>query len=246
MIDKMSAENTGIDYNLIFSLNERKKFNRQKTRLNLHDTYFVSKPEEYIKYIYTTGLGEKHSREFDCEIIPEILDTFDWLKENNGQVYSTITEILKNVRFSIWRANILRKLQKKTCPAFFKTIINMRKNYFQILIAEHGDFYDYVENMKNLNSLLKKFERKEINEAEYRNACSALSEKSLKLVLTENDQLNIISPSHRDGSEMLETLSDKDLFPMHFYLERLNGGWKLLSWTITPAVLNDLRNAPEK
>ncbi len=246
MNDNIPEIKSEIDYNNIFSLKEREKFNQQKTHLDLHDTYHVSTPEQYIKYIYTTGIGEKHSREFDSRIIPEILNTFDWLKVNNGQIRATITEILKNVRYSIWRANVFRKQEKKICPGFFKIIINMRENYFQLLIAEHGDFYDYVKNLEKLDLLLKKFENNEINEEEYRYAYSTLSEKTLKLVLSENNNLKIVEPSYGYGSGMIETLSDGDFYPMHFYLERLDGGWKLLSWTITPSVLNDLKNAAIK
>ena len=243
MSDIIPEDLSEIDYNKIFSIKDREKFNQQKTRLDLHDTYHVSTPEQYIKYIYTTGIGEKHSREFDSKIIPEILNTYDWLKENNGQIRATITEILKNVRYSIWRANVMRKQQKKLCPGFFKIIINLRENYFQLLIAEHGDFYDYIENLDMLNLLIKKFENNEINETEYRNAFSKLTKKALKLVLCENNQLKIIEPSYGYGTGMIETLSDGDFYPMHFFLERLDGGWKLLSWTITPSVLNDLKNA---
>jgi hypothetical protein len=242
MEDNDSAVKKEINYNMLFSQAEREKFNRQKTRLDLHGTYHESTPEQYIKYIYTTGLGEKHSREFDGRIIPEILNTYDWLKENDIMIRSTIEEILKNVRFSIWRANVVRRQQKKICPAFFKVIINVSENYLQLLIAEHGDFYNYVKNLEKMNALTKQYENKEITEEEYRNDFTTLSDNSLKLVLTEKNLLKIGEPSYGFGSGMIEILSDGDYFPMHFFLERLDGGWKLLSWTISPAALDAINN----
>lgn len=233
------------DYNLLFSLKEREKFNSQKTRLDLHDIYNISTPEQYTKFIYTTGLGEKHSKEFDSKIIPEILDSYEWLRSSSGQIRATITEILKNVRFSIWRANVSRKQQNKHCPGFFKIIINISENSLQLLIAEHGDFYDYVKNMEKMNALLKKFENLEISEEEYRNSYTTLSDKALKLVLNEKNILSVTEPSYGYGSGMIENLSDGDFYPMHFFLERLDGGWKLLSWTTSPEALDSLEKHTE-
>jgi len=241
----MQDERTDTDYNLLFSQKEREKFNLQKTRLDLYGKYYESTPEEYTKYIYTTGLGEKHSKEFDGKIIPGILNSFDWLKENDVQIRATITEILKNVRFSIWRANVTRRQQKKLCPGFFKVIINVSEKYLQLLIAEHGDFYDYVKNMEKMDSLTKKYENSEITEEEYHNAFATLSDKTLKLALSEKNLIKINEPSYGHGSGMIEILSEGDFYPMHFFLERQDGGWKLLSWTTSPSALNTLDNITE-
>ncbi len=218
------------DYNILVPLKHRIQLNKQRNILKLDAKYDGSRIIQPIRFVI--GLGEKHYKQFDAEVM-RIIERYPWTKKKH--VRFIINELILNSQFSMLR-EVVRKVQiGKKVPGYFYMTIYVNDDFISAGIEEFGDFFDYYTYIEKYHSFIDEnltFEDYyDEREEERVKSLNDLSANQLKLVLTTDNMLKVPDESNKIALNVIEHATDNDFYIISFYKNGVYM-WKRLNFRI--------------
>lgn len=214
-----------INYNDLISLAYRERLNSQKNRLRLKGG--ESSDGTVTPYIYVVGLGEKHFKAFDREIV-RLLSTYPWTLKKH--VRFIMNELIINTQFSMLREVVRKVPDFGKVPAYFNVVIHICENFFSASIEEYGDFFDYFGYLENELLSDKQIDYDDVVYDKV-DDLNHLSGDKIKLILKKNNDLIVPDASNRIALNVIENATDHDFYVTSFYKEN-NYMWKRIYFRI--------------
>lgn len=204
---------TAQDYNLLINPKIRKKLNKQRTRLKLSQTTDTN-GKINLPYTYAVGLGERHFKSFDREI-KRIEKEHPWLTKHYFRFI--MNELIINTQFSMLREVVEKAPIGKKVPAYFYVRLYINEEFVAVNIEEFGDYFDYYAYIEKLNDKNREpailDEQKEV----VTDNPGLINEEKVKLVLRENDSIELWDQSNQIGLAVIEKATDHDFYITSFY-----------------------------
>lgn len=202
------------DLNELVPEEYRKKLNEQPCKMRNEGKYY---PDGRIKepFIYVLGLGERHYKAFDKEII-RLTNRFPWTKKKH--IRFIMNELVINTQFSMLRELVLKVKEGKQAAGYFNVVIYACADFFSAAIEEFGDFFDYYGYLDSIGSIdyndQKNFDS--IDEAVVKDV-DLLAENHIKLILTNDNDIRLADGSNKIGLTVIERATDQDFYVTSFY-----------------------------
>jgi hypothetical protein len=198
------------DYNQHVPLKYRTRLNMQKNICKLEgivrDDGFIIQP-----YRYVVGLGEKHFKEMDDEIL-RIIDTFPWLRKRHARLI--LNEIILNSQFSSLRRLLERIPNKKKTAGFLTLTLHVNHDFLSSSLEEYGDYFNYFEYITSKAEAQDDCDEVQKNETSPK---KEFSNNKLKLILTETNELRVPDESNQIALKIIENATDHDFYITSFY-----------------------------
>ena len=205
------------NYNHIVHEIYRIRLNAQQNRCKLVGSY-DSKKNIVQPYRYVIGLGEKHFKSFDKDII-KLTKEYPWTQKKH--IRFIINELILNSQFSMLRQVVNRVPLKQKVPGYFYLTIHINDKFISAGIEEFGDFfnyYEYIDHYKYFIADNLTFEDyyDEISENKITDI-NDLSVDKLKLILTIENDLIVPEDSNKIGLNVIENATDNDFYITSFF-----------------------------
>jgi hypothetical protein len=202
------------DYNEIVPLSLRVRLNEQPVKMRLEAQYDgngkIIQPN-----IYVVGLGEKHFRNFDREIV-RICDLFPWMKKRS--IRFVLNELIVNTQFSMLRQIVKSVNDNRRAAGYFNVVLYPCGEFFSASIEEFGDFFDYYGYLESLEEI--RYDDPDMYDDKSEmivNGIAGLSEDKMKLVLTAKNDLVVAESSNKIALSIIEKATDQDFYVTSFY-----------------------------
>jgi len=203
-----------INYNELIPLSYRKRLNKQQNKIKL-----VGKLGEDGRIIqpfrYVIGLGERHSKAFEKEIL-RLCRMFPWLAKKHARFI--IHELILNSQFSMMREVVKKVPLKSKVPGYINLTIHVNNDFFSAGIEEFGDFFDYYNYINDQKDEVSY--REDIYDdmsEEHLNSLDDLTDDKLKIMLTESNEIRVPDNSNKIGLYIIENATDHDFYITSFY-----------------------------
>ncbi len=161
------------------------------------------------------GLGEKHSRSFENEIL-RLCRMFPWLAKKHTRFI--LHELILNSQFSMMREIVKKIPQKSKVPGYINLTVHVNNDFFSASIEEFGDFFDYYNYIDDQNKDVTYREDLYDNiSEEHLNSLDDLQDDNMKIMLSENDEIRVPDDSNKIGLYVIENATDHDFYITSFY-----------------------------
>ncbi|MBN2435648.1 MAG: hypothetical protein JXK07_10325 [Spirochaetes bacterium] len=218
-----------VDYNKVVPERFRKRLNQQKNRIKLEARYDkhgrITQP-----FLYVVGLGEKHFRNFNREIL-RIEKMFPWLRSKHFRF--VMNELIINSQFSMLREVVSNISKGKKAAGYFFVKIYPCDTFVSTSIEEFGDFFDYFSFISETGTT---DERNIEAFADYKDEMhvtdlNSLSDNRVKIALSCDNSLQSPDQSNRIGLNIIENATDHDFYITSFYKNK-KYMWKRIHFRI--------------
>ena len=204
-----------INFNKLVPLKKRKALNSFVNSIELEQEIdemgIIIQP-----YRFLVGLGERHFRRFDSEIV-NIEKLYPWTRKKHARFI--MNELISNTQFSMLR-QIITNLDREI-PDHFTVTIHVNNSFYIVTIEEYGDFFDYYGYLENKGeSVFERNEYEEMPDEKSREEITSLkdlSEQKFKIILNEKNRLVIPDDSNKLGLEVIENITDHDFYVSSYY-----------------------------
>ncbi len=220
------------DYNDIVPEEFRIKLNSQENKVKLEQiTNADGKIEQ--PYIFVVGLGEKHFKDFDGQVL-KLIDDYPWMKRKH--IRFIMNELIINTQFSMLRQVIKHIPDNNKVPAYFYVLVYVNENFFSANIEEYGDFFDYYGYLEkgfcdglHVDEIIE--EMYDDSNTEKMNDLNSLSGGKIKVILNLDNELIIPDNSNKIGLNVIENATDNDFYITSFYKDGVYQ-WKRISFRV--------------
>jgi hypothetical protein len=210
----MFTSELNVDLNELLPTDLRNKLNSQPLKIRNRAVY-DSDGTIRETFIYVMGLGEKHYKAFDKEIV-KIIAEFPWTKRK--QIRFIMNELIINSQFSMLRELVARVKDGKKAPGYFNVVMYISNDFFSASIEEFGDFFDYYGYLDTIDSIdYSNPDMYDTVDETVIKDISSLHENHIKLVLSSENDLYLADASNRIGLNVIEKATDQDFYVTSFY-----------------------------
>ncbi|MDA3900545.1 MAG: hypothetical protein PF637_08500 [Spirochaetes bacterium] len=218
-----------INYNKTVPLRFRKRLNEQKNRIKLEASY-DEKGRITQPFLYVVGLGEKHFRNFNKEIL-RIEDRFKWLRQKHFRF--VMNELILNSQFSMLREVVANISRGQKAAGYFFVKVYPCNDFVAVSIEEFGDYFDYFTFLSdkgsvdesNIDAIADFTDELHVTDL------NSLSENKIKISLSKDGNLEVPDQSNKIGLNIIENATDHDFYITSFY-KKNKYMWKRIHFRI--------------